>query len=206
MAVTAAEIDEEIDALAQRFGIDREGWLRTLDKERGISPVQYARDIIYPALALRKLCSGRVQVTPKDLQEAFEAQYGEKLRCRMILVDKQHKAMQIWEELHKNPGGFEKIAQEQVDGPRQPVPGRSAGRADHPACLSPEPHRRAFHQLVDGDPRDRTPATSPRTATSPARSRSSEAVWVILRREELIPAAKGVSLEGRAWSASKSTR
>ena len=41
--------------VAQRFGIGREGWLRTLAKERGISPIQYARDIIYPALALRKL-------------------------------------------------------------------------------------------------------------------------------------------------------
>ncbi len=40
--VTAAEIDQEIENVARRFGIGREGWLRTLDKERGISPVQYA--------------------------------------------------------------------------------------------------------------------------------------------------------------------
>ena len=44
--ITAAEIDQEIDNVAHRFGIGREAWLRTLDKERGISPVQYARDII----------------------------------------------------------------------------------------------------------------------------------------------------------------
>ena len=79
LEVTAAEIDQEIDTVAQRFGINREQWLRTLDKERGISPVQYARDIIYPALALRKLSSGRVQVTPEDMKNAFEAQYGAKL-------------------------------------------------------------------------------------------------------------------------------
>ena len=79
MEVTAADIDQEIDTVAQRFGITREGWLRTLDKERSISPVQYARDIIYPALALRKLVPGRVQVTPDDLKNAFEAQYGEKI-------------------------------------------------------------------------------------------------------------------------------
>ena len=81
LSITAAEIDQEIDTVAQRFGIDREGWLRTLDKERGISPAQYAREIIYPALALRKLCSDKVQVTPKDLQDAFESQYGDKLRA-----------------------------------------------------------------------------------------------------------------------------
>ncbi len=54
LEVTAAEIDQEIDTVAQRFGINREQWLRTLDKERGISPVQYARDIIYPAPCVAK--------------------------------------------------------------------------------------------------------------------------------------------------------
>ena len=49
MSITAAEIDKEIETVAGRFGIGRESWLRTLDKERGISPSQYARDIIYPA-------------------------------------------------------------------------------------------------------------------------------------------------------------
>ena len=38
LEVTAAEIDQEIDSVAGRFGIGRENWLRTLDKERGISP------------------------------------------------------------------------------------------------------------------------------------------------------------------------
>ena len=71
-------------------GIGREAWLRTLDKERGISPIQYARDIIYPALALRKLAAPRVQVTDKDMKDSFEAQYGDKLRCRIIMVDKLH--------------------------------------------------------------------------------------------------------------------
>ena len=79
LEVTAAEIDQEIENVARRFGIGREAWLRTLDKERSISPVQYARDIIYPALALRKLCTGRVTVSTKDLQDAFESQYGDKL-------------------------------------------------------------------------------------------------------------------------------
>ncbi len=112
LQVTGAEIDQEIQNVAARFGIDRQKWLLTLEKERGISPMQYARDIVYPALALRKLCAGRVQVTPKDMQDAFEAQYGEKIRCRMIMVDKQTTGMEVWEELKKNPGAFEKLAQE----------------------------------------------------------------------------------------------
>ena len=141
--MTAAEIDQEIDNVAMRMaGIGREAWLRTLDKERGISPVQYARDIIYPALALRKLAAQRVQVTEKDMRESFEAQYGDKLRCRMIMVDKLATAKEIWEELRKNPGGFEKLAQERSMDTGQPLARRPARRADHPPRLSPERLRR----------------------------------------------------------------
>ena len=77
--VTPADIDAEIEETAQRMaGVSRDVWLRTLDKERGISPVQYARDIVYPSIALKRLASPRVQVTPQDLKDAMEANFGAK--------------------------------------------------------------------------------------------------------------------------------
>jgi parvulin-like peptidyl-prolyl isomerase len=195
LEITAAEIDQEIESVAGRFGITREGWLRTLDKERGISPIQYARDIIYPALALRKLSSGRVQVTPDDLKKAFEAQYGEKLRCRMIMVDKQSTAISIWEQLHRNPGGFEKIAQEQSMDTASRSLGGLVGepitRHAYPQTLSDA----AFHQLVDGDPADHDPGHKPQDGVFTGPIQVGEAVWVILRRESVIPAKEGVSLK-----------
>jgi foldase protein PrsA len=195
LEITGAEIDEEIDNVAQRFGINREGWLRTLDKERGISPAQYAREIIYPALALRKLCAGKVQVTPKDVQDAFEAQYGEKLRCRMILVDKQAKAIAIWEELRKNPGGFQKMAETQsMDSGSRAMGGlltEPITRHAYPKNVSD----RAFQELVDGDPTDRDPSHKPKDGDFTGAIQVGETAWVILRREELIPANKNVSLK-----------
>jgi foldase protein PrsA len=193
--VTAAEIDQEIESVAKRFGISREAWLRTLDKERQISPMQYARDIIYPALALRKLCSGRVQVTPDDMKLAFEAQFGEKIRCRMILVDKQATAVQIWEDLRKNPGGFEKIAQEQsIDTGSRSLGGLLAEpitRHAYPQTISDA----AFHQLVDGDPLDRDPSHKPKDGDITGPIQAGESMWIILRRESLIAAAKGADLK-----------
>ena len=195
LEVSAAEIDQEINAVAGRFGVGRENWLRTLDKERGISPMQYARDIIYPAIALRKLCAGRVQVTPKDMQQAFEAQYSEKIRCRMILVDTQHKATAIWEELRKNPGGFEKIAMEQsMDTGSRSLGGLIAEpitRHAYPQTLTDA----AFQQLVDGDPGDRDPSHKPKDGSFTGPIQVSEMVWVILRRESLDPAIAGFSLK-----------
>lgn len=195
LAVTPAEIDEEIDAIAARFGIPREGWLRTLDKERGISPAQYAREIVYPAIALRKLCASRVQVTPKDLKDGFEAKYGEKLNVRMILVNTSNKALEIWEDLRKNTGAFETVAKEQSMDPGTRAMGglvpQPISRHAYPQNLSDA----AFHQLVDGDPRDRDPSHKPKDGDITGPIQVDEHAWVILRREGLEAARKVGSLK-----------
>jgi foldase protein PrsA len=187
--VTAAEIDTEIENVAMKVaGIGREAWLRTLAKERGISPVQYARDIIYPALALRKLAAPRVQVTEKDMQNSFEAQYGEKLRVRIIMVDKLRSAQDIWEELKKNPGGFEKLAQERsMDTGSRSLGGLLAEpitRHAFPAHVADA----AFAQLVDGDPKDKDPKHKPKDFDFTGPIQVAEATWVLIRRESVIPA------------------
>ncbi len=195
LEVTAAEIDQEIETVAKRFGISREGWLRTLDKERGISPMQYARDIIYPAIALRKLCAGRVQVTPNDMKQAFEAQYAEKIRCRMILVDTQQKAVGIWERLRENPGGFEKIAMEEsMDTASRSLGGLLADpitRHAYPQTISDA----AFQQLVDGDKEDRDPSHKPKDGSITGPIQVNETIWIVLKRESLVPAAQGIDLK-----------
>ncbi len=187
--VTAAEIDQEIENVAMRVaGIGREAWLRTLSKERGISPIQYARDIIYPALALRKLAGPRVQVTDKDMQNSFEAQYGEKLRVRIIMVDKLRAAQEIWDEVRKNPGGFEKLAQERsMDTGSRSLGGLLAEpitRHAYPQHVADA----AFHQLVDGDPKDKDPKHKPKDGDFTGPIQVAEATWVVIRREGVIPA------------------
>ncbi|WP_337177725.1 parvulin peptidyl-prolyl isomerase [Paludisphaera sp.] len=193
--VTAAEIDQEIDSVAGRFGIGRQQWLQTLDKERGISPFQYARDVIYPQIAMRKLCEGRVQVTEEDLKSAFEAQYGDKIRARLIMVDTLTKAQAVWEELKKNPGGFEKVAQEQsMDLATRSLGGLLAepiNRFAQPRNVSDA----AFAQLVDGDPNDKDPSHKPKDGDFTGPIQASEGAWVILRREGIIPAETRVSLK-----------
>ena len=189
LEVTAAEIDQEIDNVAARVAhISREAWLRTLDKERNISPIQYARDIIFPALALRKLASNRVQVTPADMKNAFDAQYGDKLRVRLIMVDKLLTAQTIWEELRKNPGGFEKLAQERsMDSGSRSLGGLLAEpitRHAYPQTISDG----AFRQLVDGDPDDKDKAHAPKDGDFTGPMQVAEATWVILKREGVIPA------------------
>ena len=191
MEVTAAEIDAEIDNVAMKIGgLGREAWLKSLEKDRGISPMQYARDIIYPALALRKLAAPQVEVTPIDLKNSFEALYGAKLRCRIIMVDKERTAIEIWEELRKNPGGFEKIAMDRsMDSSSRSLGGLMAepiSRHAYPTTVSDA----AFAQLVDGDSNDNDASHKPKDGSFTGPIQVDQATWILLRRESVIPASK----------------
>lgn len=193
LEVTPAEIDREIEDVAMRLGggMGREAWLRTLDKERGISPAQYARDIIYPTIALRKLAVGRIQVTEQDLKDAYEANFGARLICRIITVEKQQTAVEIWNALQANPAGFEKIAKERsTDAATKALGGllsEPIARHAHPRSVS-DP---AFKQLVDGDPKDKDPSHAPKDGDFTGPIQVNDVAWIIIKREGLI-ASKNV--------------
>jgi PPIC-type PPIASE domain len=195
MEVTAADIDQEIENIASRFGVPREKWLLTLEKERGISPIQYARDVIYPTLALRRLCSGRVQVTPDDLKKAFDSHFGDKLKVRMILVEKQQTASEIWEELRQNPAGFEKIAQDRSIDPGSRSLGGLLAEPITRHAIPENLSDAAYQQLVDGDPADRDPTHKPKNGDFTGPIQVGEMGWVILRRESIVPSVPGASLK-----------
>jgi parvulin-like peptidyl-prolyl isomerase len=189
LEVTQAEIDREIEDVAMKLGggLSREAWLRTLDKERGISPAQYARDIIYPTIALRKLAAGRVQVTDRDMKDAFEANFGAKLHCRIITCDKQQQAVQLWEELKKNPGAFPNLAKtHSTDQSTRALGGylsEPISRHAVPRSVS-DP---AFEQLVDGDPKDKNPDRAPKDGDITGPIQVNEMAWILIKREAIDP-------------------
>jgi parvulin-like peptidyl-prolyl isomerase len=188
LEITNAEIDAEIDSVAHRMaGIGREAWLRTLDKERGISPLQYSRDIIYPTIALRKLATPRVVVTDEDMKDAYEANFGARLYARIITADREREAIEIWEELKKNPGGFETLAKEKSkDSATRGLGGllsEPIARHAFPRPVSDS----AFLQLVDGDPNDKDPAHKPKDGDISGVIQVNQGSWVIIRRERLEP-------------------
>jgi hypothetical protein len=63
LEVTRAEVDAEIERMAKRFGIPVDQWLKMLKQERNITPAQYANDIIWPTLALRRTAGQRLDVS-----------------------------------------------------------------------------------------------------------------------------------------------
>jgi parvulin-like peptidyl-prolyl isomerase len=108
--VTDQEIDAEIDKMAKRFKIGREQWVQMLERERGINVEQYRRDILWPTLALRKCAAKDLEISDVQLNEAYEAQYGPSVKCRLIVVADRKLAEQLHRQLTDRPDDFARLA------------------------------------------------------------------------------------------------
>ena len=128
ITVTQSDIDAEIDRMAKRFQLGREQWLQMIEKERGVTAQEYARDIVWPTLALRKLADKELQVSPEVVQKAYEQEFGPMVRARLIAVSDGAKARQIHAQLMANPEGFAKAAIEHSED----VNSASMGGMIHP--------------------------------------------------------------------------
>ena len=192
LEITPEEIDGEIDRIAMSMaGVTREQWLRTLAKERNISPAQYARDIIYPSLALRKLAEPRVQVTEQDLKDALDAQFGDQLVYRVIMTRSLDHAKQFWAELKENPGGFEHFATNDprsIDQATKAEGGRPINGPLQSHSYPREVSDQIFQQLVDGDPKDNDPDHKPKDGDLSGPIQVSEEAYILVKREGLIEA------------------
>ena len=110
IAITPADIDAEINRMAARFKLGREQWFELLQRERGIGPEEYARDIVWPTLALRRLAASDLQVTPEEVQRALDQQYGEMVPARLIAVGSRELAEQLQAQLSADPEKFARLA------------------------------------------------------------------------------------------------
>jgi parvulin-like peptidyl-prolyl isomerase len=110
--VTKDEVAAEIDRMAERFGVATDQWLKMLKEERNITPSQYARDIIWPTVALRKLAAARLEVSEAEVQTAYETQFGPAVQTRIIVLDKLEDARIVHAKALANPAEFGNLAKE----------------------------------------------------------------------------------------------
>ncbi len=106
IVVTEAEVDNEVLKISKKFNLDPANWYQMLISERNISRRQYRRDIILPMLSLKKLARADTKVTSEDLRKAYIRDYGERVKVRMIMMDKLNSATEsvmgingVWNEL-----------------------------------------------------------------------------------------------------------
>jgi parvulin-like peptidyl-prolyl isomerase len=110
IAITNEDIAAEIDRMAKRFSLAREQWLELLERERGISAQEYARDIVWPTLALRKLAAAQVQPSAEEIDRAMDRDFGPSVNARLIAVGDQNLANELHAKLQADPSLFARLA------------------------------------------------------------------------------------------------
>ncbi len=105
--VSEAEVDQEINRVAAKFGMSVEQWYQYLQSERDTSISNYRRDVIWPMLALKKLAGSEVKITEQDLKEAFIREYGERVRVKAIVMDNSRRVTEVWNKVVADPDNFE---------------------------------------------------------------------------------------------------
>lgn len=110
VTLSQEDINSEMDHAAVLAGVvdksgkaDRNRWVQMATAEQGVTKEQYYRDSLWPSAALKRLTTGRVEVTDDDLQKGFEANYGEKVRCRAIVLGSLRRAQEVWDKARQNP-------------------------------------------------------------------------------------------------------
>ena len=111
ITVTEQEVSQEISRIAKRFNLDVNEYLKMLQSERSITPMQYRTSVIWPMLALKKLAGEEVDITEEDLQQAFVRSYGPRVKARVIMMENPRQAQDVWEQARRNPEDFDKLAQ-----------------------------------------------------------------------------------------------
>jgi parvulin-like peptidyl-prolyl isomerase len=119
--ITRADVDAEIERMAARFNLPVDQWLKMLKQERGLTGDQYAEEIIWPTLALRKLAGAKAKVTQKEIVDEFEIMYGKQVVARLIAVNDPKEAENVRKEAAAHASDVEyfgKLAkQHSVDAP-----------------------------------------------------------------------------------------
>ena len=117
ITVTQKEVDDEISRTAGKFQLSTPMYLKLIQDERGIAPEQYASDIIWPMLALRGLSKGQIQITPQEIDRAFQSEFGAKVQVRMIACRDAQKLAQLQKEATANPDSFKTLAKNHSEDP-----------------------------------------------------------------------------------------
>ncbi len=110
--ITQADVNQEIDRVASKFGLTTKLFLKTIEEERDVSPEQYASEIVWPMLALRALAADKIAVSQQEIDQIIQSEYGPKVSVRMIAVSQLDKAQQLHQQASQQPEIFRRLAKE----------------------------------------------------------------------------------------------
>jgi len=113
--VTAAEVEDALAEDLKGLNVDRKTFVDKVLKNYRKNLYEWKEDVIRPKLLLSKMVRSKIQVTDEDVKKAYEAYYGEKVECRIIMWEKgfERAAMTDYPRLRDSEDEFNKAAKNQ---------------------------------------------------------------------------------------------
>jgi hypothetical protein len=113
--VTAAEVENSLSEDLKGLNVDRKTFVDKVLKNYRKNLYEWKEDVIRPKLMLSKLVRSRVKVTDDDIKKAFEAYYGEKVECRIVMYEKgfERAVLSDYPRLRDSEEEFHKAAKNQ---------------------------------------------------------------------------------------------
>ncbi len=110
IVITEKDINDEIISQGKKFGMSGEKWVELICTRRNISVDRLKNDFVWRPLALRRLAANDIAVSPQEIQEQMEFEFGEKVQVREIVLENRDKANQVLQFVRQNPQEFENMA------------------------------------------------------------------------------------------------
>jgi hypothetical protein len=119
--VTATEVEADLQSTVEGLGIDRVRFVKEVLKNYHMNLIEWKEDVVRPKLLMNKLVLAterdKVRPTEKEIDSGFEAYYGEKLDCRIIVWPKaERKAAEMeYAKLRDSEDEFARKAKSQAN-------------------------------------------------------------------------------------------
>jgi hypothetical protein len=118
ITATKEEIDEQLGLYTLQFaGGDKNALVNRMLKPNKATLYELRYDVLWTKILLGKYCRDRVQITQGELRQAYDSQYGEKVKVRMIMWPKEEeKAARIryYPLIRDNDQEFIRLAKQQI--------------------------------------------------------------------------------------------
>lgn len=110
--ITEGDINQSIKDKAEQFGMSADRYMKLIKTRRSVTEERYKNDIVWNELALRRLAEASIEVTPQEMAERMEYEFGPKVQVREIALSDLQIATAIHEQLQVDAEAFEKLAKE----------------------------------------------------------------------------------------------
>jgi len=116
--ISEQDVHDELNRQAKRFNLSLERYVQLIESERGVSVDKLKRDIIWMELALKRLAAQNIAVTPHEVANRMQFEFGPRVRVAAIALATRQEAEQVLSEVTQNPNSFGRVAKERSMDPQ----------------------------------------------------------------------------------------